>query len=519
MKRFFTILLCCLSANAMLAQGLSSTEIDSLAERTLRAFQVPGIAVGVVKDGKLIHAKGYGVRSLSNKLPVDANTLFGIASNSKAFTSAAIGMLVDAGKLKWDDKVRDYIPEFKLYDPYVTETFTIRDLLTHRCGLGLGAGDLMFFPDSASFSVNDAIFNLRHLKPVSAFRTKFDYDNLMYITAGELVARVSGQSWFEFIEQRFFVPLGMSNSAAQYNRLKDRSNIIEPHAICDRRLQVISHHNSELMSAAGTIFSNVNDLSKWVICLMNQARYGDSPGIALFSQRVLNEMLTPQTIIPVGNPGTYNTHFSSYGLGFFLSDVKGFKQISHSGGLPGNVTQITMIPEIGLGIIVLTNQQEGGAFRAITDGIKDAYLGIKDIDRVSLYAGNRNKAVAKANHLMDSIYAKVNSNLKMKTRQDLSPYAGQYSDAWFGNVVISMKDGKLLFASGRSPKMTGELFAYNKNTLVLRWNDRSFDADAWVRFNTDADGKITGFTMSAISPMTDFSFDFDDLEFRLSAKP
>jgi hypothetical protein len=273
------------------------------------------------------------------------------------------------------------------------------------------------------------------------------------------------------------------------------------------------------MSAAGTIFSNVNDLSKWVICLMNQARYGDNPGMALFSQKVLNEMLTPQTIIPVGNPGTYNTHFSSYGLGFFLSDVKGFKQISHSGGLPGNVTQITMIPEIGLGIIVLTNQQEGGAFRAITDGIKDAYLGIKDIDRVSLYAGNRNKAVAKANHLMDSIYAKVNSNLKMKTRQDLSPYAGQYSDAWFGNVVISMKDGKLLFASGRSPKMTGELFAYNKNTLVLRWNDRSFDADAWVRFSTDADGKITGFTMSAISPMTDFSFDFDDLEFRLSAKP
>jgi CubicO group peptidase (beta-lactamase class C family) len=515
LKHFvFALVLCASFLNAQ-AQGLTALQIDSLVERTLKAFQVPGIAVGVIKDGKLIHAKGYGVRSLNNPQPVDENTLFGIASNSKAFTAAAIGKLVDAGKLKWDDKVRDYIPEFKLSDPYVTEDFRIRDLLTHRCGLGLGAGDLMFFPDSANFNVQNAIFNLRYLKPESAFRTKFQYNNLMFITAGEIVARVSGESWFSFIENNFFKPLGMSQSSAQYNRLSNKSNIIEPHAICDGKLMTISHHNSELMSAAGTIFSNVTDISKWLIALMNNAHYGENNAQTLFSQKVLNEMMGMQMSIPVSNPGTYNTHFSGYGLGFFLKDVKGYKEVSHSGGLPGNVTQLTMIPELGLGIIVLTNQQEGGAFKAITDAIKDSYLGIKNIDRVNLYATNRNKNVNYANHLMDSIYQAVNANLKAKVKPNLVPYAGTYSDAWFGDVVFSMQNGKLIFESKKSPKLKGELFLYKNNTLLVKWYDRSFDADAWVRIKMSDEGKVLGFTMEAISPMTDFSFDFDDLEFKV----
>ena len=515
LKHFvFALVLCASFLNAQ-AQGLTALQIDSLVERTLKAFQVPGIAVGVIKDGKLMHAKGYGVRSLNNPQPVDENTLFGIASNSKAFTAAAIGKLVDAGKLKWDDKVRDYIPEFKLYDPFVTEDFRIRDLLTHRCGLGLGAGDLMFFPDSANFNVQNAIFNLRYLKPESAFRTKFQYNNLMFITAGEIVARVSGESWFSFIENNFFKPLGMSQSSAQYNRLSNKSNIIEPHAICDGKLMTISHHNSELMSAAGTIFSNVTDISKWLIALMNNAHYGENNAQTLFSQKVLNEMMGMQMSIPVSNPGTYNTHFSGYGLGFFLKDIKGYKEVSHSGGLPGNVTQLTMIPELGLGIIVLTNQQEGGAFKAITDAIKDSYLGIKNIDRVNLYATNRNKNVNYAKHLMDSIYQAVNANLKAKVKPNLVPYAGTYSDAWFGDVVFSMQNGKLIFESKKSPKLKGELFLYKNNTLLVKWYDRSFDADAWVRMKMSDEGKVLGFTMEAISPMTDFSFDFDDLEFKV----
>ncbi|MEO6302683.1 MAG: serine hydrolase domain-containing protein, partial [Bacteroidia bacterium] len=184
------------------AQVISSAQIDSLTERVLKTFDVPGIAVSIVKDGKIVHAKGYGVRSLKTMQKVDEHTLFGIASNSKAFTVAALGVLVDEGKITWDDKVTDYIPEFRMYNPYVTEDFTIRDLLTHRSGLGLGAGDLMFWPDSNNFTKKDIIHNLRYLKQVSGFRTKYDYDNLLYIVAGEVIAKVAGISWEDFIETR-----------------------------------------------------------------------------------------------------------------------------------------------------------------------------------------------------------------------------------------------------------------------------------------------------------------------------
>ena len=183
----FLLLLGCGLSNA---QTLSNEAIDALVERSRKAFDVPGIAVGIIKDGNVIYAKGHGVRSLNTMQKVDENTLFGIASNSKAFTTTALGILVDEGKIKWDDKVRDYIPEFKLYNPYVTEEFTIRDLLTHRSGMGLGAGDLMLFPDGSDFTLKDVIYNLRFLKQVSSFRSKYDYDNNLYIVAGEIIARV-----------------------------------------------------------------------------------------------------------------------------------------------------------------------------------------------------------------------------------------------------------------------------------------------------------------------------------------
>ena len=202
------LFVCCFIASSQLqAQVITSPQIDSLVELTLKTFNVPGIAVAIVKNDTIVYAKGYGVRSLNTKEKMDTATLFGIASNSKAFTVAALGMLVDEGKLKWDDKVTDYIPEFKMYDPYVTNEFTIKDLITHRSGLGLGAGDLMIWPDSNSFTIKDIIHNLRYLKPTSSFRTKYDYDNNLYLVAGEVVARVSGMSWEDFIQQRIFDPL------------------------------------------------------------------------------------------------------------------------------------------------------------------------------------------------------------------------------------------------------------------------------------------------------------------------
>ncbi|HXB45335.1 MAG TPA: serine hydrolase [Puia sp.] len=502
---FITYLIAC-------GQPLSSAAIDNLAERSMKAFDVPGIAVAVIKDGKVIHSKGYGVRSLNTLQQVDENTLFGIASNSKAFTAAALGMLVDEGKIKWEDKVRDYIPEFKLYSPYVTEEFTIKDLLTHRSGLGLGAGDLMFFPDSSDFVLKDIIYNLRFLKAVSGFRTKYDYDNNLYIVAGEVIARVSGESWDDFIEERIMKPIGMTHSGASFDRLKDKSDVIDGHAPVDGKVQVIARSSLKVGHSAGGINSSIADLSKWVMLQLANGKYGDGLTKQLFSEAVHEEMWTPQTIIPVHSPGPYNTHFASYGLGFGISDVKGYKQISHTGGLEGMVTQITMIPELNLGIIVLTNQQEGGAFSSITNQIKDAYFGIKGTDRVTEYAGRRKQSMDLEKKLTDSIWHEIQEAGKKIINKDYSSYIGTFTDKWFGDVFISTKNGKLWFDSKRSPKLTGEMFAYKSNSFVVKWRDRSMDADAFVSFSLDENGNASAITMKPISPLTDFSYDFQDLD-------
>jgi CubicO group peptidase (beta-lactamase class C family) len=512
-KTGMTVLaLCCfilITANIATGQPISSRQIDSL------VFDVPGIAVAIIKDGKIIHSRGYGVRSLNTKQKMDEKTLFGIASNSKAFTVAALGILINEGKLKWDDRVTDYIPEFRLYDPYVTEAFSIRDLLTHRSGLGLGAGDLMFWPDSNNFSKKDIIHNLRYLKPVSPFRTKYDYDNLLYIVAGEVIARVSGISWEDFIETRILQPLGMNSSAANFNRLKDPSNVIDPHAPVNGVVQVIRRDFSVTANAAGGIYSNITDMAKWVTMQLSHGKYGEGAGKQLFSAEAQEEMWTPQTIIPVHGTTTYNTHFAAYGLGWVVGDEKGYKQVSHTGGLAGIVTQVMMVPELNLGIIVFTNQQSDAAFTAITNTIKDSYYGVKGIDRIKQYHDRVLNAENEAKKITDGIWKDIEAGQKSNALPpDLSKYTGTYGDQWFGDIIISNVKGKLSFASVRSPRLSGEMQAYKGNTFIVKWNDRSMDADAFVMFSLDNNGNASGITMKPISPLTDFSFDFQDLDLK-----
>lgn len=508
------ILLVIASINPAAAQPLTSAAIDSLVERTLKAFDVPGIAVGIVKDGKLIHARGYGVRSLNTLQKVDEYTMFGIASNSKAYTAAALAMLVDEKKIKWDDKVTQYIPEFKMYNPFVTEEFTIRDLLTHRSGLGLGAGDLMMWPDSNRNTKADIIRGMQYLKPVSSFRTKYDYNNNLYIIAGEVLARASGMTWEDFIEQRIMQPLQMKQSATSLYRLKNKSNTAAPHCFVNDKLQQITLGWSETANAAGGIWSNVTELSKWVMMQLDSGRCGDKR-TPLFTYNAQQEMWTPQTIIPVRGPTPYNTHFSTYGLGWGISDVMGYKQVSHTGGLAGMVTQVTLIPELNLGIIVLTNQQVGSAFSAITNTIKDGYLNMPKKDRIKEYRDRLVKREAEAKHIVDSIWKEIN-NPRNQVVFDAEGYEGTYHDNWFGNIVIaySQTEHKLVLTSQQSPRLTGKLYYYANDTFVVKWNDRSLDADAFVMFSFSKIGKATGIKMEAISPSTDFSFDFQDLDFK-----
>ena len=510
-KYFFAI--CLVFSIQVRSQPLSSSGIDSVAERARASFNVPGIAVAVIKDGKIIHSKGYGVRSLATGLPVDANTLFGIASNSKAFTAFALGILVDEHKISWDDKVRRWIPEFKLYSPYVTEDFSIRDLLTHRSGLGLGAGDLMFFPDSSDFELKDILYNLQFLKQASSFRTKFDYDNNMYIVAGEVVKRASGISWDDFVETRILQPIGMNKSACSFDRLKDKSDVIDAHAEVEGKVQVIARSVSKVDHSAGGINSNISDLCKWVSLLLNQGKYG--PDLkSLYSAQIQKEIWSPQTIITSGDPGYYNTHFKSYGFGFFIEDVKGLKQLSHTGGLEGMVTQITIIPELQLGIIVLTNQEEGDAFTSITNTIKDGYLGLPRKDWVTELLADRNSDRAHDKTITDPIWSEIKKSQTNPPKIVFDIYSGTYRDPWLGEVFVSLKNGKYWFDSKRSPKLTGELLPYKENSFVVKWNDRSMGADAFVIFRLNENGRSDAMQMKPVSPSTDFSYDFQDLDFK-----
>jgi CubicO group peptidase (beta-lactamase class C family) len=499
------------SVNEAKSQALTSLQVDSLVKKTLTTFDVPGIAVGIVKDGRLIHAKGYGVRSTKSGAPVDEHTLFGIASNTKAFTAAALGILIDEGKVTWDTKVTDVIPEFKLYDPYVTQEFTIRDLLTHRSGLGLGAGDLMIFPDANTTTLPQLIHNLRYLKKTSSFRSKFDYDNLLYIVAGEVIARISKMSYEDFLEQRIMKPLGMEASAASVYRLKKGGNIIDGHVPYEGKLINVGTDFSQLSNAAGGIYTNVSDMSKWVLTQLNKGRYGTNPEQQLFSSRVHRDMWTPQTIL--NWPSDYKNNFSSYGLGWFLQDINGYLEVSHTGGLIGIVSKVTIVPELKLGIIVFTNQQSGEAFTAVTNTILDGYLGEKGKDRIGEYHKQKTEYERQAAAITQKVNANLSQTGKVKGEGMLKGIAGKYKDPWFGEVSIeAVKDG-FYFKSTNSPKLQGKMSFYKGNTFVVKWNDRSLLADAFATFALSHEAKPTGFKMEAISPLTDFSFDFQDLDF------
>ena len=496
---------------------LDVAAVDAVVARTLAGFDVPGMAVAVVKDGRVVLAKGYGVRSLATKAPVDANTLFGIASNTKAFTTAALGLLVDEGKLRWDDKVTDYIPEFRMYDPYVTAEFTVRDLLCHRSGLGLGAGDLMFFPDSSDFTVKDVLHNLRYFKPVSSFRSKYDYDNNLYIVAGEVVARVAGQPWADFVEARLLKPLGMNRTAPTYGRLPDPTNVIDAHSPVAGKVQVIQRSRDAVSAPCGGIYSSVNDLSKWALMLLG----GPGAPAPLLKPRTQWELWAPQTILPVSpRPTPYNTHFLAYGLGWFLNDARGYKVVSHTGGDIGMVTKVTLVPELHLGIIVLTNQEDGLAFTAVSAHIMDHYLGVTGQDRVQEMLGYKQAGAAESDEVLAAAWQQVARAQKAAPKKpDYRAYAGRYHDAWLGDVLVYQQGPQLWLRAVRSPRLLGQVLPYRGHTFAVRWKTRSFNADAFAAFTLDNQGRASGLKLKSISPTTDFSYDFQDLDLQRVEEP
>jgi len=508
-----------LAALSLVASGLAAQraaqpaalprDLDAYVTRVMRDFQVPGVAIAVVQNGRVLLAKGYGVRKLGESTPVDEHTLFGIASNTKAFTATALGLLVEEGKLEWDAPVINYLPWFAMYDPFVTRELTVRDILVHRSGLGLGAGDLLWWP-SSTYDRKEIARRLRYIKPATSFRSAYAYDNVLYTVAGELIETVSGQTWEDFIAARILARVGMTESSVRHSAAMGGGNVATPHAEVNDTIRPITPFASDNTNPAGGINSSATDMAKWMIVQLDSGRVA---GGRLFAARTARELWTVVTPLQPGNPppelALNRATFAGYGLGFFLRDYRGFKMVWHTGGLPGYVSRVTLIPDQRIGIAVLTNQESGEAFNAISLRILDQLLGFAPTDWGAAYKTilARNAAAGTASERPIAAQRDTASRPSLA----LERYAGTYQDAWYGDVTIALEAGKLVMRFSHTPSLTGELEHYRHDTFIARWRDRELRADAYVTFALKPDGSIDQVKMAAVSPATDFSFDFQDL--------
>ncbi len=508
----------CLAAAPLSAQRPATPttlprDFDAYVARVMRQFEVPGIAVAVVQDGRVVLAKGYGVRKLGDPAPVDEHTLFGIASNTKAFTATAIGMLVEEGKLRWDAPVINYLPWFQMYDPFVTRELTVRDLLVHRSGLGLGAGDLLWWPPS-TYDRKEIVRRLRYIKPATSFRSAYAYDNVLYSVAGEVIEAVSGQPWEEFVSTRILARVGMRESSVMHSAAAagtGGTNIATPHAPVNGRVQPVAPFASDNVNPAGGINANATDIAKWLIVQLDSGKLVD--GTRLFSPRTTFELWSIVTPYRVGRLppelSALQASFAGYGLGFEMRDYRGRKIVSHTGGLPGYVSRITLVPQQRVGIAVFTNQESSEAFQTITYRLLDHYLGAPATDWIPVYA--RLKARGDSATAAEERTGAAKRDSASRPSLPLEKYAGTYRDAWYGDVTIGLEAGKLVMRFSHSPSLTGDLEHFQYDTFIARWRDRELRADAYVTFALKPDGSIDQVKMSAVSPATDFSFDFQDL--------
>ena len=509
LSRWTTRILLLALATPVMAQAY----LDDAVERVRKAFRVPGIAVAVVKDGQVVVAKGYGVRKVGDPAPVTPQTRFGIASNTKIFTAAALAMLVEEGKLAWDDRVVDRLPGFQMSDPYVTREMRIRDLLCHRSGLGLGAGDLMFFP-ATDLTEAEILRRLRFVPLATSFRSEYAYDNILYSVAGAVITQVSGRPWSAFIRERFFTPLGMRSSTTSILDLRPGDDVVAPHALVGEALRALPQVPLDNNAPAGGIVSSAEDMAKWTLALLAEGDLGG--GRRLFSDKQAKVLMTPLTLLPLGEPPAQvaeaRANFAAYAMGLVVSDYRGQVKISHTGGLQGLVSEVTLLPRQRLGVVVLTNQESGAAFQAITKTVLDHYLGAPPKDWVASYLDLQNQRRAKA----EATVAEATSarNDKSVPSLPLAAYAGRYRDPWYGDILLEAKDGRLEIRFSHTPALKGHLEHWQHDTFVVRWEDRSLDADAYLTFSLRPDGSIDQGRMEPVSPTTDFSYDFRDLVLR-----
>lgn len=487
--------------------------LDRYVSRVMETFTVPGLSVAIVKDGRVVSAKGYGVRRLGQAAPVDQRTRFGIASNTKLFTATALGLLVEEGKLEWDAPVIRYLPWFAMYDPYVTRELSVRDLLVHRSGLGLGAGDLLWWPPS-TYDRKEIARRIRFIPPATSFRSAYAYDNVLYLVAGEVIEAVSGQSWEEFVRSRILRKIGMTESDVLHSGAGGAGNIAGTHAEVEGTVRPIAPFLSDNTNPAGGIMSSAVDMAKWMVVQLDSGMVAG--GERLFSPATVVQLWREVTPMPTGNPPAglphLRAHMAGYALGLNVRDYRGRILLQHTGGLPGYLSKVAMIPELRLGVAVLTNQESGAAFESIVYHVLDHYLGAKAPDYPALFRQLVEKGRAELQALNQQASATRDSTSGPSL--PLAQYAGGYRDPWYGDVVISQEGRGLVIRFSHTPSLVGDMSHWQHDAFLVRWRDRELRADAYATFALNYDGSIAQLRMVPSSPAVDFSFDFQDLVLR-----
>jgi CubicO group peptidase (beta-lactamase class C family) len=498
---------------ALLALGLAfhpaslhalPRDLDRYVEDARKEWGVVGLAVAVVKDGQVVYAKGFGERKLGGGESVDEETLFAIGSNTKAFTAAAIGILVDEKKMAWDDRVTQHLPWFALYDPYVTREITVRDLLSHRSGLGR-RGDFNWF--ATDFDREEIVRRVRFLEPNSSFRSEAGYQNTMFLAAGEVSEAVGGESWDDFVVGRILRPLGMTRSRTSVRELEDMPNVAQPHEKIDGKVVPVPHRNIDNVAPAGSILSSVSDMTRWMLLMLGE---GELEGKRILSKESAAEVWKPNIIYPMSVEAKElfpSTHFSTYGLGWGLRDYRGRFVATHSGGIDGMLSQILLAPEEELGIVVLTNTSPAGALAhgAVTYHILDAYLGAEgETDWRThfreLGAEQEKQQKEQERKRDESRVAGTSPSLT------LDRYAGAYENEMYGKLLVSFEEEHLVVR--RHTAWVGDLEHWHYDTFLVRWRDPVMQKTL-LTFRLSPEGKVASLeveiedveTFEAVAPV------------------
>lgn len=471
--------------------------LDAYVNAAIAQWKVPGLAIAIVRNDSVTYTKGYGVQDVMKRTPVDERTIFAIGSSSKAFTAASIAMLVDEKKVELDAPAAKYLPGFQLADPYATRELTVRDLLSHRSGLA--RGELAWY--GSGFDRDEIVRRVRFLQPSWSFRSQFGYQNIMYIAAGQIVAHVSGMSWDDFVQQRLFTPLGMTASTTTMRGLERRTNIASPHAEVDSAVRTVAWRNIDNAGPAGSINSNVLEMSQWARLQLNNGTVG---GKRLVSTRLVEEMHTPHTVIRNDSASrAFNpeTHFMSYGLGWFLEDYRGREVVHHGGNVDGFTALVAMMPEEKLGLVILTNMNGTGLPSVLMRKLFDLHLKAPARD----WSGDAYTRLEQSRARAAEAQKRAGAPQKVaggKPTLPLSEYTGTFVDSLHGEMVVTEVGGALQLTFG--PNWQGPLEYWNADNFRVRF-DTPVLPPFFVQFHVSPASKVNALVADLVGTPTTFT--------------